>query len=641
VAAAAGAGWVAVIVVGTLGTGVASAHAFLVSSDPAQGARLVHAPTAITLRFSEKVTSSGTTVQVRLAGSGRRLPVTADHAGTSNVVRAVLSSSPDGIYQVSWQTLSADDGHTAFGEFAFAAGHAAGSVPAATQRGAPTDPVRVAATVLFLFGLAAGAGGALTAMVVDRSVTTSSVGVRVGLFSAAGGAGVTFINDLGRYGTALSRPATIAGLAAVLTGTAMLFSGRSRRPLPVVVALVAAGVVWSDDGHPAVDGGTEGMAVNAVHLVAGTVWAGTLGYLLVVLVRQRANRDELLHIAGRYSRLALPLVVVLGAAGGVSALEVLPSWSSLFSSGYGQLIVVKTTLFAAAVGLAVRNRLVGIRQGRPATLRAVVPFEAAAVAVILVVTGFLTGAAPPVAAQPAAALLGPAPLSGPAVRAAGLAGQLNVAVTAGSGRLQVQVFAPDRSALDAHISVDAFYPDGSDVGLFPRPCGNGCFTQALLLPAGTTRFVIDVTARHWKGGTWSGAVTWPPTANDPKLLNDLITTMDAAPQVVIHETVTSNTARAAATQTEPPIPGRQLMALEPYAGGDADHPEASAAISDVAALAAGGPGFELYLPGEPILATLWLDPQGRLARQRIVDLGHVITDTFDYPNQPPPPGPSP
>jgi hypothetical protein len=44
----------------------------------------------------------------------------------------------------------------------------------------------------------------------------------------------------------------------------------------------------------------------------------------------------------------------------------------------------------------------------------------------------------------------------------------------------------------------------------------------------------------------------------------------------------------------------------------------------------GGPGLQLYLPGVPVWVTMWLDPQGRIARQQIVSVGHLITDTYRY-----------
>jgi hypothetical protein len=80
-----------------------------------------------------------------------------------------------------------------------------------------------------------------------------------------------------------------------------------------------------------------------------------------------------------------------------------------------------------------------------------------------------------------------------------------------------------------------------------------------------------------------------------------------------------------------PLPRqRQLIAAQPY--GNPDEPGETNPITDVRPLPAGaGPGLKLYLPGEPLWVTIWLDPQGRIAHQQIVSIGHLITDTYTYP----------
>lgn len=345
-------------------------------------------------------------------------------------------------------------------------------------------------------------------------------------------------------------------------------------------------------------------------------------------------------MAGRYARLALPLVVVLGAAGGVSALEALPSWSSLYSSGYGQLILVKTGLFGLALAMAAWSRWRGIGWHRVSVLARAVPVEASVLAVILVVTAVLAGTGPPVKTQAATTLLGPAPLTGAVARAAGMAGQLTVAVAAGSGQFQVRVWGPDEAPADADLDIDAFYPGGKDIGLFPRECGKGCFAQSLTFPAGVIRLHVTVSSPGWVGGTWVGDLDWPPRADDPTLLAKAVAATAAEPSVVVRETTSSNSTTPSVTNDIAPMSGRHLMALEIYGGGGAADPDedgSTGGITDVQPLTAGGPGVQAYLPGTPAWVTLWLDSHGRIARDRIVDLGHVIADTFTYPSSPHPP----
>ena len=611
--------------------GAASAHAFLVSSDPPQGARLADPPSVLTLRFTEAVVLSATSVTVRVTPGSEPIPASVSSGGDAEAVRVGLAESPAGIYQVSWQTVSADDGHASAGEFAFAAGRVGGTIPAAAQATAgSSETVGVIGTALFLLGLAAALGGALTALVVDPAAPGRRAGTAAGLLSATAGAAISLLNDLARAHGSRSHASMLTAVALGLVAAAMFADARTRRPAPVLVASTAAGVAWAGLSHPAIMGGVAGLAVNAVHLVVGAAWAGSLGYLLISIVAWRSDRDKLRAGAARYARMALPMVVALAVAGGVSALEVLPSWSSLYTSGYGQMILVKSGLFAAALALAVIGRRRGLRAGRTATLAATVPIEALAVTAVLVVSAVLANTAPPVKALPLDAVLGPPPLNGPAARAAGMAGQLTVGVAALSGQLEIQLTAPDSSPLvSARVEIDAYPPGGGDIGLSPRPCGPGCFTQHYALPAGITRLVISAAASRWAGGHLTADLAWPPPARNPGLLERAVEVMDAQPRVTTRETVTSNTAGPSYTTTLPPTSGRQLVALQPYGGGS-DEPGETASVTDVRPVAVGGPGLQLYLPGVPVWVTIWLDPQGRIARQQIVSIGHLITDTYHY-----------
>lgn len=612
-------------------SGVASAHAFLVSSSPPEGARLDRPPSAIVMRFTERVVIGATTVKVRVGTGGEQPPVSVAFGGDAYTVRVALVGAPSGIYQVSWQTLSADDGHTSDGEFAFAAGPVSGAVPASAEGASGQSATGLIGTVLFLIGLAAGLSGALTAAVVDSRISTRSPGLRVGLLVAAIGAGLVFVHDVTGQSGGVTHASRYSGGAVFLVAAAMFVNGRSSRAVPVVVLLSGAGVAWAGQLHPAISGGGLGLAINSVHLVVGAAWVGLLGYLVAAVIHGRRNREALITTVGRYARLALPMVLVLAAAGGISALEVLPTWSSIYDSGYGQLLLVKTGLFAAALGLAAVGRQRGLRQAQPSTLARSVPIEAVAVGVIVIVTAVLANTAPPARPEALGELIGPAPLSGPVARSAGLAGQLTVGVAASSGELQLQLIAPDSSPLsNVDIDIDAFTPDGRDIGLFPRACGNGCFTEHYGLPDGTTRLVIATKSAAWTGGTLTADVTWPPTNANPDLLAQVVARMDQVPSVVTRETVTSNSQGRSFTQTLGGTTGEHLMTFEPY-GSQGDESGQTTTITDVQPLPLGAPGLTLYLPGEPLWATIWLDPQGRIARQQIVSIGHLITDVFDYP----------
>lgn len=628
-AAVLGLWWVTVVVVLVGGAGTAAAHAFLIATNPPQGARLVAAPSVITMNFSEGVISVGVTVE--LQGTTRPLPVTIQHTAPSSALHVTLGAHPDGVYVVTWHAVATDT-HLSDGEFAFGVGRG-GMIPVAHQHSAGPDIPAVAATVAFLTGLALALGGLVTGLAVDSSVSARSGWIALGMTVASVGAVGNLVVAVGRQGDTLTAATGATGAAAVLVAAGMVATRVSPRRLPPLVGLLAAGVAWSTDGHPATISGALGAVINAIHLTVGAVWVGTLGWFVASVIRRRRERSIAWEIARRYSRLALPLVVVLGVAGGASAWEVLPSWSALWSSGYGQLLLVKTGLFAVALGLAATGRWRGIGRGQAGTLRRSVPLEALAVAVIVVVTAVLVSVAPPVGARSASELLGPAPLTGPVARDAGLAGEITVSVAAGGGQLQFQVFAPNTDTRHVSLDIAAFFPDGrKDVGLFPRTCGNGCFTQALNLSDGITHLDIAATDPGWVGGTYHAALVWPPPATKPQLLARVIAAMDGVRSMVVDETVTSNSAGRFFGHPQT-VSGRFYVGNEPYSNADPENPGVAPAVTDVQPLTVGGPGLTVYLPipDEPVWVTMWLYPDGRIRRARTIDPDHDIEDTFTYP----------
>src|SRR3954447_9224493 len=92
--------------------GLASAHAKLVKSDPADGAQiaLTEAPKTITLTFDEEVAKDVTTVQVTDAGgaSATSGAATVDF-DKATLVTVPLNTLAPGAYTVKWHAVTADD----------------------------------------------------------------------------------------------------------------------------------------------------------------------------------------------------------------------------------------------------------------------------------------------------------------------------------------------------------------------------------------------------------------------------------------------------------------------------------------------------------------------------------------------------
>ncbi len=108
--------------------GVASAHADLVSSDPADGATLDAAPEKITLVFSEELKADGNLITVTDA-AGKQVDAGDTTLDLSDAKRVTLTVSlqsglGDGAYTIAWKNASTD-GHSEEGSLAFTVGSAA------------------------------------------------------------------------------------------------------------------------------------------------------------------------------------------------------------------------------------------------------------------------------------------------------------------------------------------------------------------------------------------------------------------------------------------------------------------------------------------------------------------------------------
>ena len=117
----------------------ASAHAAIESTDPANGALLQEPPSQIVLRFTEPPDLELTIVGM-MDASGATVPTRPPERapGLSREVRVRLDPVPDGVYTVTWRTVSATDGHVTAGAFSFGVGVSPGDVKPIEQTGTGT-----------------------------------------------------------------------------------------------------------------------------------------------------------------------------------------------------------------------------------------------------------------------------------------------------------------------------------------------------------------------------------------------------------------------------------------------------------------------------------------------------------------------
>lgn len=155
--------------------GIASAHAYYVSSDPAANAVLKTAPTTVTVHFAEEVNPTGSDIVVYDSKHKQvsTAPAQVDRSDLKTMTVPMQGDDSE-IYLVEWHTVSASDGDPDIGAFTFnvsASGSAAASPTAtpgvagpasASGSGSSGTPAWVVALV-GVAGLVVGAGGTLLA----------------------------------------------------------------------------------------------------------------------------------------------------------------------------------------------------------------------------------------------------------------------------------------------------------------------------------------------------------------------------------------------------------------------------------------------------------------------------------------------
>jgi copper transport protein len=385
------------LVGGVAGAGPASAHAALVKADPRDDAVVKAAPEQVRLWFSEGVLLSADSVKV-LGPDGRRADSgDAGHIGSDSATASVGLGSdvPDGSYVVVWKAVSADT-HPVSGAFTFSIGAPSKTSVNVAEEQQPAGSGL--ASVLYgigryisYAGYALLVGGcvfvtvcwprgarlrlmrriaviAWTMLVVG---TTALIMLR-GPYVNGGGLGRAFDLDVIRAGLATKPGSALVSrlllLAAAAVFVSVLFGSYAREDidaserrglawgLGIGGTVLATGLAgsWALSEHASV-GLQAGLAmpVDMVHLVAMAVWLGGLVALLAALTRGLpVERDAVL----RFSRVGFIAVCALAATGLYQGWRQVGSWSALFGTEYGRLLLVKIALVVLLVGLARLSR---------------------------------------------------------------------------------------------------------------------------------------------------------------------------------------------------------------------------------------------------------------------------------------------
>ena len=395
-------------------SGVASAHAELVESVPANGQHLAVAPTTISLRFTERVGVLDDAVRVSSADDGGQIETGAPKVDGS-VVTADVPPLPDGSYVIDWKVVSSD-GHQISGAITFAVGDAAMTsvVPAARSSGDSSSET----TLLAIWRSLTYAGLALVIGVSVVVATLWPAGRRhqtvamltmtgAGIASIAASARVateawvleSSVVDLWDLRSGRAWLALVVLGAASLAATPLVRSSFRRGPLVagVAVFVAAVGVAVAFAGHGA-SGRLPvlGAIATVLHVAAASVWFGGLAGLAVSIAV--AEPGDGAGVAGRFSTIASACAATLLVTGIIQSVRQLRSLDAITGSDFGVALLVKLGVVVALLGVATVTRRT-VRSEQPDAaggnqLRRLLGVELGLAVVVLGATGWLAGASP-------------------------------------------------------------------------------------------------------------------------------------------------------------------------------------------------------------------------------------------------------
>lgn len=408
----------------------AFAHATLTHPFPAYQSRQAVAPRDVVLNFDQSVGIIPHSLEV-FASDGRKVSGAPTFGADHRTVQVALSHLVRAGYTVRWRVLSSD-GHVGSGLYTFGYGVASPSPTSAYGASGPTwkdDAVRWAYFVCL--ALVLGSLGmrllVLPRSLPDRLSKWVHVVAGVGALAAVDVGIVAFVlraedalqlpfvglmyGDLSPFATktrfGIAFVAMTLGFAFVsaLVFLSWLFERRALLWGAFGISVgFASGLSLS--GHSAVEPNAWWLSQLAdyLHLLSASLWAGGLVTLALVVwpLAPALRRTAFLG----FSRLATVLVGVLIVAGTYLSILRLPTLSDLWSSSYGQTLLVKLSIVSVALGwgalhhFVVRPRLE--RGETPGGLRRSLLGESTIAVAVLLVAAILVNSAPP-----------PRPVAGP------------------------------------------------------------------------------------------------------------------------------------------------------------------------------------------------------------------------------------
>lgn len=391
-----------------LSSGTALAHNTLLSSDPADGATLVLAPTQITWVFGKAVPLETMTVTL-IDASGARSELSGSTHGASGDAEVVtpLPTLQPGLISVRWR-LVGPDGHPITGrvDFTITAPTPSTVPPAATNlpaETAATSPAPTTAPVAEVTPVDRGDGTYSTSAFTRwllRYASYVAIMAIVGILLAAAyvwsGAGthpmlrrilsrallataiLGFLQLLGiasdvsgkapwaSFGSIDAATATDAGMAfalriaLALSMWLVLFHARIVHPDVYWTAVSIPGLgllgTWAFAGHSQSMRWSEiGVIADVAHHAAAAGWIAGLAIVGWIVI-PKTKVDVMVPAVRRFSKVAATSVAVLVVTGLIQTVRLVGNPADLFDVNHGRFLAAKVGVLAVMLGIANANR---------------------------------------------------------------------------------------------------------------------------------------------------------------------------------------------------------------------------------------------------------------------------------------------
>ncbi len=158
----------------------------------------------------------------------------------------------------------------------------------------------------------------------------------------------------------------LAGLLLILSTSAFLISSRwglPRRPAWLLfVGPLMFATVWTSHAASRLQHQIPLMLLTCLHQVAVALWIGGMPYIWLLL-SSRAGSDSVgddlgVRAVRRYSTMSIVSVAVLLGAGVAMAWVYTQSWSAVYGTAYGVVLIAKSIMLAGLLALGASNFLV-------------------------------------------------------------------------------------------------------------------------------------------------------------------------------------------------------------------------------------------------------------------------------------------